>query len=102
MKFYKFGIEVCDGKLDEYDGHWQELAYKLKVDYLFINFNVEFVIEQFYTLTKGGKLKMNLFQRESWWYDGQHHYINFLLFGIGWGGGPFDVEEYDITANNDE
>lgn len=92
MKFFKYGIDFFDGKLDRYGGHWQFLSRWTQLDYLWISVN-ENVTRDYY---KTFQLKKKIyFKRSSIYYDGYHHSINCVLFNVCWGGKPYDETESD-------
>lgn len=69
-RFYKWGIDLCDGKWPYYGGHTHWLSNLLNVDYLHIGLCIKLGYEHVY-------------------YDGQHHSLYFGLFYLSWGGAPF-------------
>ncbi len=65
MKFYKYGIELCDGSLKQYGGHTHWLSKLLNISYLAIQFRLGFGYETFY-------------------YDGQHHCLELGIISLHW------------------
>jgi len=91
MRFFKYGIEVFDGKLTQYDGHWQFLSDYFRLDYLIICFNTG-ISEDLYNIIFLNSYT-ELFRRMSSYYDGYHHHVNFIIINVCWGGRPF-VENF--------
>lgn len=69
-RFFKWGIDLCDGKWPYYGGHTHWLSNLLNVDYLQIS--LCFGFGHFHT-----------------YYDGQHHTLRMGLIAIHWGGAPY-------------
>ena len=73
MEVGKWYIELFDGKLPKYGGHWSCLSSVTGLDYLAIGFCFGFGYS-------------------SLWYDGQHHALSLGLINICWGG-PYWTDE---------
>lgn len=71
-RFYKYGIELCDGKWPCYGGHTLWLARLLRIDYLSVGLQKKFLMSY-----------------EHSYYDGQHHSLDVGFIYIAWGGRPF-------------
>lgn len=71
MKISENCVELFDGRLTKYGGHWQKLSYLTGLDYLIIS-------------------KGNFFKKHtSLYYDGYHHAIDILFLNVCWGGPPY-------------
>lgn len=87
MKFHKWGIEIFDGRLKQYGGHWQRLSSFFQLDYLIIDINDSLIKDLSEELVLKNR---TFFKRYSMYYDGYHHSNNLIFFLISWGGKPYE------------
>jgi hypothetical protein len=90
MKFFKYGVDVCNAMYDQYGGHSQWLANLLNVDYLVIAILDDTILENYCEAIQLDFKSEKYFKRISTYYDGFHHHINFFFFYVAWGGEPFN------------
>jgi len=75
MKKISGGFSIFNAKHERFGGHNQNLAKKLNLDYLMVDFG------------------FRKFEYDHYWYEGQHHVLSLGLFRIMWGGKPFKDKE---------